>query len=382
MLTRPYSITSIGILEKSLKDSFENSVPLMQRLLDIQDVAVDQQLTEAADEPDNPDITWTTFSIAQRRILAKRVNRGIVPLLYRIFFELPSYKEAFEEYTNELKKWEKIAAENRDDSHDYQLAFDSLKAFQVPKQNSGAYPIVRTFGRKHSEWRNNDLCPVMGLALFQRSIFLTLRDLMDALPDYPIQRIGDGLILLLARAMDSKIGLFSPIRHYTLKTIWHESGAVVNREFTRRQLSRLTLAMCGGIDAATIIANAVEPDNIRVESIVDRLRSLGEERAAEYWHRFVMDRQNHFARTYLTNLGLDQGEINFLRQAKEEQDAETKLIRAGELDEDDAVKSFDRAVHKYLREELKHAEEQLREVLQLTSHIVSPDFFEDNVDEE
>ena len=381
-LTRRYSITSIGILEKALKDCFENSDPLMRRLLDIQDVSVDQQLNAAADDPDNTDITWTNFSIAQRRILGTRVRQGIVPLLYRLFFELPPFEEAFRAYTEQLGAWQEMGAANRDDSHDHQLAFDSLTTFQVPKQSSAAFPIVRAFGRQHDEWRNGHLCPVMGLALFQRSIFLTLRDLLDALPTYPIQPIGDGLMELLTRAMGSKVGLFSSTRPYALKTIWHESGSIVNREFTRRQLSRLTLAMCGGIDAATIVAKAVEPDDERVESIVARLRSLGEERASEYWHRFVTDRQNHFARTFLTNLGLDQGEVDSLKQAKAEQDAETEMIRSKELDEDNAQKPFDRAVRQHLREEFILAEEQLREVLQFESLIVGPDFFEDNVDEE
>ena len=381
-LTRRYSITSIGILEKALKECFYNSEPLMRRLLDIQDVSIDQQLTDAADDPDSADITWTNFSIAQRRILAERVRSGIVPLLYQLFFELPSYKAAFEAYRNQLGEWQEKGAANQDDSHDYQVAFDSLTTFQVPKRNSGAYPIVRSFGRRHDEWRNEQLCPVMGLALFQRSIFLTLRELLDALPNYSIQAIGRGLAELLRRVMDPTVRLFYSTNSYTLKTIWHDSGSVVNREYTRRQMSRLTLAMCGGVETAVLVAKSVEPNDEPFDSVVERLRSLGQERASEYWQKFVIDRQNHFARTFLTNLGLDQGERDLLKEAKDAQDAETNQIRSGDLGEEDAVRPFDREVRQHLRDEFIRAEEELRRVLEFENLIVGADFFEDEADEE
>ena len=387
-LTRAYSITSIGILEKALRDCFANSEPLMRRVLDIQNVSVEQELNDAADDPDNPDITWTTFSIAQRRILARDVKEGIAGLLYRIFFELNPYAEAFRAYSNELQSWEKKGAENRDDSHDHQVAFDTLTTFDNPKQSSGAFPIVRGFERQQRTWRANNLCPVMGLALFQRSIILTLRDLLDALQSHRIKEVGNGLMELLSQAMDSEKALFSPTRSYLLKTIWHESASIgtrhpiVNRESTRRQFTRLTLAMCGGAQIAKLVANAIEPDDALAEPIVERLQRLGKEKAGEYWQRFVTDRENHFARTYLTNLGLDQGEVDALKQAKADQDNETDMIRAGNLENDKAQKAFQRAVRQHLRNDFIDAEDQLRKVLDFESHIVGPDFFEDEADEE
>ena len=381
-LTRVYSITSIGILEKALKECFEKSEPLMRRLLDIQDVSVEQELKDAADDPDDPDIAWTSFSIAQRRILAGRVKGGTVALLYRVFFELDPYAQAFHAYRDELQRWAERGAENKEDSHDHQAAFDALTTFQTPKQSSGAFPIVRRLERQQREWRVEHICPVMGLALFQRSIILTLRELLDALSTFRIQPVSSGLMQLLARAMDSRTALFAPTRSYALKTIWHESGSIVNRDSTRRQFTRLTLAMCGGSDTANVVATAIEPDDELSESVVERLRSLGEEKASEYWQRFVMDRQNYFARTFLTNLGLDQGEVDSLKQAKADQDAQTEMVRAGEMEEDDAQKPFDRAVRQHLKDDFIQAEEQLRKILQFDSHIVGPDFFEDEVDEE
>ena len=381
-LNRNFSITSIGILEKALKECFDRSEPLMRRLLDVQDVAVEEELREAADDPDNPDITWTSFSIAQRRILVPRVREGIVDVLVRIFFELDTYAGAFRAYGKELGTLQERGGGNSDDSHDHQVGFDLLTTFQMPRPNSGAFPIIRQLERRQRAWREEYCCPVMGLALFQRSIMLTLRELLEAFPSYPIGSVGNGAIELLAIAMETKPGLFLATRTYTFTTIWNGPKYVVNRESTRRQLSRVTLAVCGGLSAATSVAMAIEPDPGLVEPVVARLRAFGEEEASEYWQRFVIDRRNHFARTFQTNLGLSQGEIDALKEAKADQDDDTKMIKAGELEEEEAKKPFERAVRLHLRDDFVRAEEELREVLELDNHIVGPDFFEDEVDEE
>lgn len=370
ILKRDYSITSIGVLDLALRDNFLKEISLLRRLLDIDDATVSEKLRDAADDADSPDIEWTKFSISQRRQLVPRVREGIVSLLYRIFFELAPYAAAYQHYRDTLGDWENKAAENRDDSSDHERALNDVLSFREPKEKTAPAAITRKMGREQKEWRRNNLSPVIGYALFQRSIILTLRELMLVLPSFRITEVGDALITLLERALAKEIGLFQTDRAYTVKTVWHESGSIVNREQTRRQLSRLTLALLGGSDLAEIVAERVASDDERI-TVIERLKNLGEERAGDYWKRYVMDRENHFGKTYMTNLALDTEAVDQLKEADRLQKDETEQIKAGTLDEEDATRPFDRAVHEHLVDEFRQAEGELRNVLGFEKHIVS-----------
>ena len=151
ILTRSYSITSIGILEKALKECFEKEPSLLRRLLDIDDAAVTEELVQAADDPERPQIEWEKFSIAQRRLLVPRVERGIVRVLYGVFFGLEPYKAAHEHYVSALTDWEDRGSGNREDSHDHQMALDDVLNFREPKAKTAAVTIVKSMGREQKK---------------------------------------------------------------------------------------------------------------------------------------------------------------------------------------------------------------------------------------
>ena len=376
-LNRDHSITSIGILEKALEETFGRGYTPMSRLVDIEDVEVKAQLDAVADDPSDPRIEWGAFSIAQRDMLVERARSGVVDLLFKVFFECETYGAAYEHYSAELQRFEDLAGSNREDSADYRQALQSIVNFQLPKEHTEAYQKVRRLGKSERLWREENLAPVMGFALYQRAILLTLREMVDALPDSSIQAIGKGLGKLLDLAMARDLALFEPSKAYTTKTVWHESGAIVNREQTRRQLSRLLLGVLGGSEAATAVVAELSDDQEKATALVDRLGELGEERVSEYWEQYMKDRYAYFKRTYATNLALSEDQVEELRQAEIRQSAEMDKVKAGELEEEDAEKPLDSSVRAHLATEFRKAELQLRTVLRLDKHIVGSEFLSD-----
>lgn len=382
ILTRQYSLTSVGILEKALKECFEKESSLLRRILDIDDADISEKLSQAADDLEQPQIEWESFSIAQRRLLIPCVEHGIVRVLYELFFDLDPYSAAHAHFLETLAKWEKRGSGNWEDSDDHQMALEDVLNFREPKAKTGAVSIIRSMNREQRKWRESNLSPVIGFALFQRAMMLTIRELLVALPQCRIREIGNAAKILFKSALDDSTGLYRPDRIYTIKTIWHESGSIVNREQTRRQLSRLTLALLGGGSTPNKLANEVSADEAERIAIIEKLRELGEERAGDYWQRYVIDRESHFGKTYLANLALDARAVDELREAEKHQKSEREQIKAGELEEDDAKKPFDKAVHKHLVDEFRRAEEEMREVLDFEKHIVSAEFFGRELDDD
>ena len=365
-LTRGHSITSVGIIEKALSECFGKYPVIMSRLLDIEDAQVHEELDAAADDPDSKKIEWTKFSIAQRKILAQRVNKGIVNVLYEVFFESDSYKQAYEHYERRIQEFEQGAKANQDNSVVYRQACDAvLDRFSMPKMPKEAEALikVRKMGKEEKEWRESNLCPVMDLALFQRAILLTLRELIRTLPDAGIQVIGKALVELLNLAMDHKRGLFHPTKAYTRMTIWQDLEKVVNQEKTRKQMSRLLLSVLGGSRTLPQVVEMLDLDEEEKAPVTGKLMKLGEGSAGEYWDQYVRDRLRHFKRSYQTNLGLTEEELEELDAAHKLQEAERERIIAKELSEEQALYPFDAIVKKKLADEFERAEEELRKVL-------------------
>ncbi|MYK46255.1 MAG: hypothetical protein F4029_08510 [Gammaproteobacteria bacterium] len=375
-LTRRYSLTSIGIIELGLREFARGrgSLPLMRRLLDIDDVQIDERLRKLADDPDKPEITWDNFSLAQRSVLVDQVRPGIVELLYRIFFEFGPYKEAYGNYTKSLDHWKRKSRENSDTAADYKEAYETVTNFREPRLADRWYRIVRNFGRDQEDWRKEHISPVMHLALFQRSMFVSLRELMVALPDVGIETAGKGLLYLLDWAMDSDRGLFALTRDYTRMTIWSDTGYIITKENTRRQLSRLTLGALGAREEAIGMANAMEVMDVEKERVVRRLVEIGEEHIEAYWSDYTKDRDRHFRKAFETDGSLDEEERDALRKARAAQMIEDEERKAGRLSDGDADRPFDLLVRNHLLDEFDSSERHLRSVLRLEHRIVGSEF--------
>lgn len=370
-LTRDYSITSVGILVKALRECFKNRSSLMNRVLDIQDATVRKNLLDAADDPDYPKVEWERFSIAQRKILVERVQQAIVPVLFKIFFESDPYKNAYDAYEKEIVEFEKKAEPNRDDASTYRQALDALLSkFGLPKKDTEAFIVVRDMGREEKVRRRLEICPLMDFALFQRAIFLTMQELMTTVTDASILSVGDAIVELLNIAMSPKLGLFGATRAYTRKSIWQESDRIVNKEQTRRQISRLLLGILGGTDACDQVLDHLDIEVDKKQTARENLMELGEDRAGEFLLQYRHESVIHYKRSFETNLALTEEEQDELRDARKMEEKETENIKSKKMAEQDAIWPFDRLVRQKLSDEFQKAEEELRHVLKYEKRIV------------
>ena len=376
ILSRKYSIASIGILHLALEECFaprplrRNAPSLMRQLLDIEDVEIEKRLRQLADDPENPDVSWENFSIAQRSILAERARAGIVQVVFELVFHSEPYRRAYEHYKAALDRELKLGKDNTERAPDHRGAYEAITNFREPRPDYAESRIVRNLGRDEENWRKEQVSPVMHFALFQRSVFLTLRELMVAFPDLDIRSLGDALVRLLERSMDGDRALFARGQDYTRKTIWTDTGNVVNRENTRRQMSRLTLGVLGAREEAEAIVNSLDVAESEKDGAVRRLIDVGEEQIEAFWRDYTRDSERHFRRAFDTSYGLDEGEIDRLRRARIAQEHEDEELKADKLRDEDAERPFDVLVKKHLADDFEAAEAHLRDVLKLERRIV------------
>lgn len=379
-LTRKYSITSIGIIDKALSDCFgrkADATSLLPRLLDIESVSTKEKLSDAATHIGNTKIEWTGFSIAQREILIPLIRSGVVELLFKIFFETGPFRSAATSLVGTLNDWDKNSDPMTSTATHY-TAEDYAEAYRVNTTHHNVLEIekgersrklIAKLGDDESKKREK-FSPVMGLALFQRSLILSLRQLMVALDGYTIHEIAQIFLQILEKSMDVKLRLFS-FQPYTFNTIWKNDSNVRNIDRTCTQFSRLTLSICGNEPFVERIVDMNVTESVEAKFLAGHLKDLGRSAANDYWKRYKIDNVEDFKRNYPTRKGLSDSEIDKLNKARDEQ-----------REESSKEKPFDRLVESHLDDDFKKAKKSLMKKLGFNFYASEDGFSPDDIESE
>ena len=328
------SITSIGIIYKGLEDYFgpkANDEHLLKRLLDVVDNSVKVALDSADPDCPSSELNWSQYSLLQRDILKERVLNGIVDVLYKIFFTTIAYKEAYLNFLKIVESWEKKKNTNEDDAPDYRYAYQHLIEHNLSdlknyKKRKGTYvEIIVKEMEKELEDSNVNQCPVKRLAVFQRSIFLSLKTLMLKFTNRNVNWIGELLVHILNFSMDFNLDLYSD-QVFTTATIWDRGSVRAKRQMTVTQFSRLTLAVCGHEETSRhIVGSIMDVDEYDFEIVCDTLTDLGKKESIDYWSQYVDDRIVRFGEDYREELGISEQKVKDLESAKEKGKEEFRL---------------------------------------------------------
>ncbi len=370
ILTRSYSITSIGILEKALRECFAKSQSLLPRVLNIENEFIKEKLEETAIDSENPHVQWSDYSIAQRSILEEQVRDGIVRILVRVFTEVGPFEKTLNQVNATLLEWEQKGNSHDDQAPAYALAHKHVtnhSVNEIPKQ-SFARELISNLDRSVKTFKNR-LCPVMAHALYQRSIVLSLKELLWALPSVSVRDIPDAFVCVLEQSLNVTMSLFD-CNSYTQHTIWINEDRIVNLEKTRAQFSRLTLAICGRQEIATAMSELLSTTYTDSNSISERLKELGRTKANEYWNQFKLDSVKVFKRRFRNQLGLNKEEIDKLEECKNVQESEKR------------GKPFDDLVNRYLEEDFDVARQELVDKLGFDIHATVDEFEEESEDDD
>ena len=375
VLTRDYSITSIGVIHKGLKENFSRNIAgLFDRLINIEAADVREQLKKAADpEAESAKVAWDKFSVAQRSIIEKQIRLGIVPLLYDLFLGVDASVRAVEAHVKELGRLEKESRENSLDAEHCAAAYDAIiNCKPIPDRDMKVKSIVKQLGVGEQKARTADNFGVFRYALFQRALFSSLKEIMLSQPDLPLVAAGAILLALVNRALDKKVNLFGFEKRYTTYTIWSGLDVIAVRASTRLQFARLLLGMLGSEPFARAVVKGMGLVG-NAEDAIRRLVALGNKQAGEYISAYAQDAENQFAKAYQTNLALTDDQIAVLKQAEEQEEKEKQDIREGKLEAKRAVRQFRTVVREHLQDEFAAAEEQLKDTLGFEVHRVETD---------
>jgi DNA-binding MarR family transcriptional regulator len=375
-ITRPYSLTSIGIIDKALEESIGNRKSLLKYLLNLDEV--NEELYPLGEDEeaifDYPTVQWNKFSLTQKNILEKQVRKYLIPCLEMIFFSTYEFSRAFNVFNSELGKLKELAASDQPEAFEARQVINQIVDY-IPIGDGKVFESVRLIQRDFElavkREREQQVSPIIQYALFQRAIFETWAQLLEVTRIFNVDPRGvtGGLVRLLDLALQDQGQFFQFDRLYMQHTVFYGTQIIV-REETRKILSQLLLIQLANSANVQQVVDEIGVTGKEVKKLTNKLQEKGKMVAAEFPKYYELARKRSFKANYRVYLSITGEEREELAYAEDEQKRHLKEVKEGKRNKTEVSERFDLLVDKHVKSDIELAMRALQSELDASEFVV------------
>lgn len=377
-IVRKYSLTSIGVIEKALRENFKKSPHELGYWLNLNSVQdslypVDQEKGSF----ECPDVDWDTFNSRQRKVLAQQVDKYAVPLLEKIFFRSSAFAFAFLEFKRKLEILEKKCDDSGKGVSVYTPAYEQIIDYmQIPsdksRENREASAVARELGDQVAQSVEDEGLKIIQYALYQRAVFalwfdlLKIGNIFNVRPDL----IGNILLVVLDEAFSPTMReAFSYKKIYMQHAVFRTDN-IITLEETRKALRSLLGALLGRDKTLAIILDKIKDQGINEKDFLARLKAFGDSCPSEFFRSYEKGFIRDFKKTYTLDETINPSKKDKLSQAEAKQKQHKKEYREKIRPREDVSTEFDDLVLEHLNRAVAKASEDFKVSLGLTLDII------------
>jgi hypothetical protein len=369
VITREYSISSIGIIELALEKSFggKSRQSLFKYLLNLGEI---ESLLYPEDDEDGVEfpkpISWEKFSLTQKKIILTQIRKYVIPCLKMILFDTSEFAKSFEIFKDEIKNWLEST-----DSNVKVAKNQILEYIPIPpgKEHEAARSLYQNFERRIQDRKETEIASIIKFAVFQRAVFEAWASYLDLLRETNLAplEITSSFIDLINLTLTDRGRIFSPERPYMQNSVF--SGVKIKpTEETKKSLANLIIAHLGGDDVAKQISESL---GISDESVIIKLKDAAQDAASKFLSAFHKQRRKTFKSNYTVDYEhLSEEERDRLMKSEEIQKQNLLEVREGKRSKHDVSKEFDELIWKYVSKDVELASAELKRALKFETDIV------------
>ncbi|SHK65334.1 DNA-sulfur modification-associated [Marinobacter antarcticus] len=363
-ITKKYTSTSIGIIQKGMEENFKPNM-LVNYLLDITEGSEDLFPEGASREDFYPNIKWDSFSYAQSNAIKERVKLHVVPLLQTLYFESVPFKELFDIFSGEIEKLKEEQTQETQAGIAAQAVLHTVLEYkplnlEEPDFRSRMAKFVLAIESK----RKVAKLDIAQYALFQRALFSVAGEIIRFGLKYEVAQVNayKGFIALIDSIFLRDRSVFDHDQSYLQFTAFDQ------RRIRAREDTKLTFR-------DLILAHLLDPD-IRAKVVQGGFSSLdnpnplsadlldrGFSAAGGLLSRFREERGKAFRKSYEFDYSLTQEEREDLKLKEMTQKSHEREVKEGTREEHGFIRDFDIAVDDYIENFFVDAKKQLKDRL-------------------
>jgi len=371
-IVRPYSLTSIGIINKALEDSIGKRRNLLNYILQLDEVEdklypTPQLETEADYYP--PLIKWDQFSLAQKSVLAEQVKKHLLPCLELIFFTTHEFVIAVEIFAQELQQLKELAASEQPDAPEARQVINQILDY-MPIGEGKSFESTRLLYR-HWELRikqakEKQVATLIQYALFQKALLEAWAQFIETVRSLTTepQLATQGFVRLLNLALHQQGKFFNFEQPYMQHTVFLGTQIIV-REETRKVLAQLLLVHLANPAYVQQVVSEVGITKRDSKLWIEKLQQKGLNALLAFPQSYKAARKRTFKANYRLYLSLSGEEREELAQAEAEQKRHQQEVKVGKQTKLNAVSRFEQLVDNYVSQEVEVAVAALRNNLAL-----------------
>lgn len=377
-IVRKYSATSIGVIEKALRENLKKGAHELEYWLNLNSVQDGlYPLDHERGSFECPVVDWDTFNSRQRKILAQQVNKYAVPLLHDIYFRATAFSFMFEEFQRRLRQLEAKCEDNQKGINVYTPAYEQvLDYMQVPldksRDSKEALSVVRELGEQIAVTMDEAGLKVVQYALYQRGVFALWFDLLKIgnLFNVEPQLVNDILVAVLDEAHSQDMRQVFDYRHAYMQHAVFRADNIITIEETRKALKSLLGAFLGLERTISVISKVIEGKGVNEKDFLSRIKAYGDQCPADFFISYEKGYRRDFKKTYTLDEMLSASEKDRLAQAEEKQKQHKKEYREKIRAREDVSAEFDELLDRYVNRSVAKASEAFKSALGLALDII------------
>ena len=380
-IVKPYSITSIGIIDLALSDEFgKNGKRRVKHGLLKYVAGLENISNETTSDEDDPtaEVEWDKFSLSQKHLIEESIKKKIVKYLDKIFFESDLFGGTYKIYAEEISSLEKEVKTAGEHGKDIRNALSYIVDYiPIPKgkKYEGARIELDRFYDTVQRRKKESFFNLGDYAIFQRAVIHAWLIFMDAVKEEVSPDTATDLFInLFNRACQRNAILFSPSNRYMQYSVFSRTKIKPNNE-TKNALSRLVLAPLGSDDFMSSFMRGFKIDNQNALSAIrDRLIELGQGSASHFLTVYRSNRNKDFISGYKVDLdNLTEEDRDNLKKLENIYNNDRKLVREKKIRKQDVSTAFHETVRSFVYTDVEEAALELKSALSYESDIIEED---------
>jgi hypothetical protein len=369
-ISKKYYLTSVGVIEKALTETFSRSKVIFNYLIDFASIESVVHPDDNDDYHDYPKVSWDRFTFSQKKAIEKQLDVTLVPLLERLFFESKLFKPASDCFIESLNKLEILANEDPKGETQYQPVLDKLVEY-IPIGDEKAMRIANANLRKFEEdvslCKERDSFELSGYAIFQRAIFLTLSEILKACKLSQIDsKIASDIFISFINNISLNIKeLISDKRNYCQSFIFNVNKINPTGD-VRKGLSFLLLSNFSNNNfTKAVLSDSFDMLNLDrfQRALLEEMENLGYRSLNSYFDLYEKSKLRHFKSTYATDRSIGAEERQELSQQELIRKRDEKAYKDGEIAKNDISGEFEKLIQKFVNIETEKSKVELQKVL-------------------
>jgi len=387
-INRSYYLTSIGVIEKALSETFGRNKFASEYLIGFEDIKEIVQPSDSDDHLEYPKVSWDKFSLSQKKHILSQIKSNVVPLLDRLFFESNLFKPASECFNKEIIRLKEKSETDTQGSIAFKPVLENMLEY-MPIPDTERYREARhnfrVFEEDIKNCKKGQCFTFLNHAIFQRSLFVVWNEILKIGKRVGVPKeFSNGYYFNLIDELDQRVDDLIDFKKGYCQSFIFSSNRINPTNEVKNGLAYLILAIVSNKKTRERLSSSIShlSNHKIVDSFNEELRNLSYSCLNKYMQSYRKNKIKVIKTNYSIDSSIDDEFRHLLQEEESKKKREMKDYKDGIISKEQLTSNFDDLVAEFVANDINSVQNELRKALNLELDVfglndISPELSED-----